>query len=78
MPEVPRVALVTTSPVDRRVPGPGPSACPERLDRWNELLREVAAANPGAVSVIDLDGWLASLGEGEDEHRHMAVGRRSD
>ena len=63
-----RVAFVTTSHVDRRVPGPGPCACPERLDRWNELLREVAAANPGTVSIIDLDGWLASLGEGEDEH----------
>ena len=63
-----RVAFVTTSHVDRRVPGPGPCACPERLDRWNELLTEVAAANPGTVSIIDLDGWLASLGEGEDEH----------
>jgi len=60
------VALVTTSHVDRRRPGPGPCACPERLDRWNELQREVAAANPGTVSIIDLEGWLLSLGQDED------------
>jgi peptidoglycan/LPS O-acetylase OafA/YrhL len=66
-----RVALVTTSHVDRRKPGPGPCACPERLDRWNELLREVAAANPGTVSIIDLEGWLTSVGPAEDEHLRL-------
>ncbi len=57
------VAFVTTSHVDRRKPGPGPCACPDRLDRWNELLREVAAANPARASVIDLAGWLTSVGD---------------
>ena len=61
-----RVAFVTTSPVDRRKPGPGPCACPERLDRWNELLRQVAAEEPDTVSIIDLDGWLRSIGPDED------------
>jgi len=61
-----RVALVTTSHVDRRKPGPGPCACPDRLDRWNELLRQVAAEDPARVSIIDLDAWLGSIGAGED------------
>jgi peptidoglycan/LPS O-acetylase OafA/YrhL len=57
------VALVTSPHVDRRPAGPGPCACSDRIDRWNELLQEVADANPGTVSVIDLAGWLASLGD---------------
>lgn len=66
-----RVALVTTSHVDRRKPGPGPCACPDRLDRWNELLREVADANPDKASIIDLEGWLTSVGTVEDEHLRL-------
>ena len=43
------VVLVTTSHVDEDVRGgPGPCSCPERLDRWNELLRAAAAARPDA------------------------------
>ena len=57
-----RVAFLTTSHVDRRQPGPGPCECPERLDRWNQLLRDVVARNSEKASVIDLDAWLESLG----------------
>jgi hypothetical protein len=61
------VVLVTTSHVDEDVRGgPGPCSCPERLDRWNELLRAAAAAHPERASVIDLQGWLLSLGPEED------------
>ena len=61
-----RVALVTVTHVDRRPIGPGTCSCPDRLDRWNELLRETAAANPGVASIVDLDAWLRSLGRDED------------
>ncbi|HEY6531169.1 MAG TPA: acyltransferase family protein [Acidimicrobiales bacterium] len=66
-----RVALVTTSHVDRRPIGPGTCSCPDRLDRWNELLRETADANPEAAFVVDLDGWLRSIGPDEDERLRL-------
>jgi len=61
-----RVVFLTTSHVDRRQPGNGPCTCPERLDRWNDLVRETAAANPAVATVIDLDGWLRAQGSSED------------
>jgi peptidoglycan/LPS O-acetylase OafA/YrhL len=60
------VVFLTTSHVDRRLPGHGPCTCPERLDHWNDLLRETAAANPGRATVVDLDAWLQTQGTSED------------
>ncbi len=36
---------------------------PERIDRFNELIGQVAAARPEAVTVVDLAGWLAASGD---------------
>jgi lysophospholipase L1-like esterase len=58
-----RVAFVTASHVERRTTVGEACACPDRLDRLNELMREVAAANPERASVIDLSGWLDSVGD---------------
>ena len=44
---------------------PYPSSDPARMDRWNELVREVAAERPDVVTVIDLAAHLRSRPAGE-------------
>ncbi len=39
---------------------------PRWVDRWNELLRETAAANPGRVQVLDLNRFLDPNGHWTD------------
>lgn len=46
---------------------------PERVDRMNELIREVAELRPGVTRLIDLQGWLA-----EQPGREMDPVRRPD
>ena len=41
----------------------GPGSDPARAERYNELLRQVAAEQPDAVTVVDLAAWLADSGE---------------
>jgi hypothetical protein len=43
---------------------PFPESEPERIDRLNEIIREIADAREGVV-VVDLQGYLASLPGGE-------------
>ncbi len=42
-----------------------PESDPARIDRFNDLVREVAAEHPNRVGTIDLPGYLASLPGGE-------------
>ncbi|MFZ4517584.1 MAG: acyltransferase family protein [Microthrixaceae bacterium] len=42
-----------------------PESDPARVDRLNELLREVVAQRPGVAQLVDLQGWLASQPGGE-------------
>ena len=42
------------------LPGPHPESEPARMDRLNEIIREVAADEP-AMRVVDLQGYLESL-----------------
>ncbi len=44
---------------------PYPEGDPARMDRFNDLVREVAAGRPG-VDVVDLAAYLADLPEGRD------------
>jgi peptidoglycan/LPS O-acetylase OafA/YrhL len=39
------------------------AAEPERMARFNELVRQLPSLRPGHVQVIDLAGWLAESGE---------------
>ena len=48
-----------TDPVERH----GPPAEPARMERINELIREVAAERPLDVAVVDLAGWLEASGD---------------
>ena len=61
-----RVALVT-SPYYKRGEQPNgepwPQDDPARVNRWNALLREVAARRPGSVVVIDLGAHLSPGGK---------------
>jgi peptidoglycan/LPS O-acetylase OafA/YrhL len=41
----------------------GATADPARMDRLNELIRELPAKRPGKVAVVDLAGWLDKTGE---------------
>jgi peptidoglycan/LPS O-acetylase OafA/YrhL len=52
---------------------PWPEDNPKRVDRWNTLLREVAARHPGTVTVIDLGGHLSPGGRFADEVHGVAV-----
>jgi peptidoglycan/LPS O-acetylase OafA/YrhL/lysophospholipase L1-like esterase len=54
-----------TGPPVREVPDPDDAA--RRMARYNELVRELPAARPGKVEVVDLAGWVARLPAGEDE-----------
>jgi hypothetical protein len=38
----------------------GQAADPARMDRLNELIRELPAKRPGKVDIVDLAGWLES------------------
>jgi hypothetical protein len=42
---------------------PWPEDDPVRVNRWNALLRQVAAGHKGTVSVIDLGGYLSPGGQ---------------
>jgi hypothetical protein len=42
-----------------------PESDPARVDRLNELIREVAALRPGVAQVLDFQAWLASQPGGE-------------
>jgi hypothetical protein len=63
-----RVVWLTQPPWEgaTRNPPPsvyGPAADPARMQRYNDLVRQLAARRPGTVRVIDLAGWLAATGE---------------
>ncbi|HEY8524213.1 MAG TPA: acyltransferase family protein [Acidimicrobiales bacterium] len=49
-------------------PEPYPESDPARIDRLNQIIREIADAREGAV-VVDLQGYLASLPGGEMDRR---------
>lgn len=58
-----RVVWLTSPPVGENVRASGQPQLeqlehPERIARVNELVREVAAAHPGTVAVVDLSAWL--------------------
>jgi len=55
---VARVAWLT-------LPERSPVLDEDRSRRYDELLRELAAARPGVVRVIELGAWLATTGEAE-------------
>jgi peptidoglycan/LPS O-acetylase OafA/YrhL len=58
--------VLCTEPYNRRGERPDgglwPEDQPERVDRWNTLLREVAAAHIGTVRVVDFGGRLSPEG----------------
>jgi peptidoglycan/LPS O-acetylase OafA/YrhL len=63
-------AVVTwlSSPHIRVEPGSdkalrGTTADPARMDRLNELIRELPAKRPGKVAIVDLASWLDSTGD---------------
>jgi peptidoglycan/LPS O-acetylase OafA/YrhL len=41
----------------------GPAADPRRMNRLNELIRQLPAKRPGKVELVDLAGWLSGTGE---------------
>jgi peptidoglycan/LPS O-acetylase OafA/YrhL/lysophospholipase L1-like esterase len=45
---------------------PDPDETARRMARYNELVRELPAARPGRIEVIDLAGWVAALPPEED------------
>jgi hypothetical protein len=63
----------------------GPEADPARMARLNELIAELPALRPSAVTVVDLAGYLAGTGEDHrlrpdgvhfDEHTTVEVADR--
>jgi len=63
-----RVVWLTSPPVGENVRTSGQPELeqfehPERIARVNELVREVAAAHPGTMAVVDFAAWLATTGE---------------
>jgi len=67
------IVILTTSPyiepgrINGRSPVKAePDADPERMDRLNAIIRNVAARYPN-VAVIDLAGWIES--QGDDDRR---------
>jgi hypothetical protein len=63
-----RVVWLTSPPVGENVRSSGQPELdqvdhPERIERVNQLVREVAAAHPGTVTVVDLAAWLQSTNE---------------
>jgi peptidoglycan/LPS O-acetylase OafA/YrhL len=61
------VVWLTSPPIDQgrnQIPrGPiDPSSDPARMERWNQLIAEVAAEfPPDRVVIVDLDGWFQTL-----------------
>jgi peptidoglycan/LPS O-acetylase OafA/YrhL len=61
------VVWLTSPPIDRALDptapaGDDPAGDPARMDRWNELVGEVAAEfPPDRVAVVDLAGWFDLL-----------------
>jgi peptidoglycan/LPS O-acetylase OafA/YrhL len=56
-----RAVLVTSPDLRPEWDANPPCHCDREVHRWNELLREVAAADPERAAVVDLAGWLGSL-----------------
>jgi lysophospholipase L1-like esterase/uncharacterized membrane protein len=55
------VFLTATAPAASETPNPnGPCGCPERIERWNQLVEEVASEHSRQATVVDLAGWLAA------------------
>jgi lysophospholipase L1-like esterase len=53
---------------------PYPESDPGRMERFNELVRELPAARPGKVEVLDLAGHLRTLPGGELDRRYRPDG----
>ncbi len=45
---------------------PDPAETARRMARYNELVKELPSVRPGRVEVVDLAGWVGTLGEEED------------
>lgn len=58
-----RVVLATVPPLHPDdVTNHDLCSCPDRIDRFNQIQAEVAAARPDVVTLVDFAGWLASTG----------------
>jgi hypothetical protein len=52
---------------------------PARMDRLNEMIRELPGKRPGKVGIVDLAGWINSIGDKEDRRmRRDGVHFQSD
>ena len=71
-----RVIFLTTPYFDRVTPAVGPQgpwseSDKERINWWNGLLREAAAAQPEKVAVIDLNAQLAPTGDYDEMYQGL-------
>lgn len=51
--------------IDQGKPGPWPEGSHRRMDRLNELIREVVATRADRAQTLDLQGWMRSRPQGE-------------
>ena len=65
--------VLLTPPSESRAELLGPIATDARLERWSEILREVAAERPDRVVVVDLARWHVMQGERDARLRRDGI-----